>query len=99
MHWTAGVQFRLHFWVAGPPPVSRDVERLNHMRRFSSVETCVLILAALFFAVGLVLTVHPTEAAWAHPTTDGASTMPKSYIESISKTGARVYVVFGMLLG
>ncbi len=79
--------------------MSWTVGRLNDMRRFTSVEIGVLILAALFFAVGLVLTVHPTEAAWAHPTTDAASTMPGNYIEIVSKTGARVYGILGMLLG
>jgi len=69
------------------------------MRRFASVEIGTLILAALLFGVGLILLVHPTEAAWAHPTTDAASAMPGSYIEIISRKGARVYGVLGMLVG
>ena len=73
--------------------------KLGFMRRFSPAEIGLLILAALMFAVGLILAVHPTEAAWAHPITDAASTMPGSYIETISKTGARVYGALGMLVG
>ncbi len=69
------------------------------MRRFTSIEMGALILAAVLFAVGLILAVHPTEAAWAHPTTDAASTMPGTYIERIGKSGARVYGVMGMVVG
>jgi hypothetical protein len=69
------------------------------MRRFTSTEVAALLLGALFFVVGLVSVVHPTESAWAHPTTDPATFMAKSYIEVISKKGARIYGGLAMSLG
>ena len=69
------------------------------MRRFSSIDIWALLLAALFFIVGGVLAVHPTQTAWMHPTTDPASITPTSYPEVISKKGARAYGVLGMVLG
>jgi len=69
------------------------------MRRFTSIEICTLMLATMFMVVGTVLVIHPTEVAWPHPTTDPASAMPGSYVEVISKKGARVYGALGVVLG
>ena len=76
-----------------------DVGRLDMLRRFNSVEIGILILAALLFSFGLISIVHPTASAWAHPATDSITAAPRNYLEVVTKGGARLYGVLGVLLG
>jgi hypothetical protein len=77
----------------------RGVGPIGDMHRFSTIDVLALVLAALFLVGGLACVVHPTKMAWAHPTMSPASARPETYIEVVSKEGARVYGGLGVVLG
>jgi hypothetical protein len=65
------------------------------MRRLSSIEFGILLLALLFIIVGIEMLWHPKEAVVIHQVYRHFGYKP----EYISKTGARVYGVLSLLCG
>jgi hypothetical protein len=69
------------------------------MKRFSSIEIGALILGILFFLVGLDAVIWPQSGVVPHFTNDVWGMSPKTDMEVVSTTGARVYGVLAMLFG
>lgn len=64
----------------------------------TGIEKSALFLAALFVVIGLWLAIWPRAMVVVHFIIVG-DTLPGTWLEPVSETGARVYGVLGLLFG
>jgi hypothetical protein len=69
------------------------------MKRFTSIEIGGLILGVLLFCGGLDAVIWPQSGVVPHFTNDVWGMSPRTDMEVVSTTGARVYGILAMLLG
>jgi hypothetical protein len=69
------------------------------MKRLSPTELGGVILGAILFVGGLVLVIWPQPGVVPHFTNNALGMSPRSEMEVVSASGARLYGILGMLLG
>ena len=69
------------------------------MKRFTSIELAGLTLGVILFLSGLISVIRPQSGVVAHFTDDAHGMSPRSQMEVVSLSGARLYGILGMLLG
>lgn len=69
------------------------------MRRFTSTEIGALVLAGLFFFIGLANVILPQPGIVPHYTNGSGGGAAKVELEVVSKSGARVYGIVAMCFG
>jgi len=72
---------------------------MTRMKRLTSIEIGALILAALFFFIGLDSVIWPQSGVVPHFTNDYWGTPQGTIEEAVTPTGARVYGILAMLFG
>jgi hypothetical protein len=69
------------------------------MKRLSPIELGGLTLGVILLVVGLVSVIWPQPGVVPHFTNDALGMSPRSEMEVVSVSGARLYGILGMLLG